>query len=229
MIKYFKYILKKDYKTLFSSALLLIFLILFTCFLNKEHNNKPIFASLIIFSMGYVFFIAYRCIALLTKDLYSNEKYFTFTLPISKVGIAFGKYLYALLYIIVMQISILIIIFLTSYNRMMASNVDIKNHIIIPSLTFITFFILLYSVYYVLLVTGKILLKNEKIAKAFAVTLSIVIISIIINIVTNLLFDRPYNPEVYRLAYIILTLVYTITSIILTGISGILLEKYLDA
>ncbi len=228
MIKYFKYILKKDYKTLFSSALLLIFLILFTCFLNKEHNNKPIFVSLI-FSMGYVFFIAYRCIALLTKDLYSNEKYFTFTLPISKVGIAFGKYLYALLYIIVMQISILIIIFLTSYNRMMASNVDIKNQIIIPSLTFITFFIRLYSVYYVLLVTGKILLKNEKIAKAFAVTLSIVIISIIINIVTNLLFDRPYNPEVYRLAYIILTLVYTITSIILTGISGILLEKYLDA
>ena len=179
--------------------------------------------------MGYVFFIAYRCIALLTKDLYSNEKYFTFTLPISKVGIAFGKYLYALLYIIVMQISILIIIFLTSYNRMMASHIDIKNHIIIPSLTFITFFILLYSVYYVLLVTGKILLKNEKIAKAFAVALSIIIISIIINIVTNLLFDRPYNLEVYRLAYIILTLVYTITSIILTGISGILLEKYLDA
>ena len=179
--------------------------------------------------MGYVFFIAYRCIALLTKDLYSNEKYFTFTLPISKVGIAFGKYLYALLYIIVMQISILIIIFLTSYNRMMASHVDIKNQIINPSLTFITFFILLYSIYYVLLVIGKILLKNEKIAKTFAVALSIVIISIILNIVTNLLFDRPYNLEVYRLAYIILSLVYISISIILTGISGILLEKYLDA
>lgn len=111
----------------------------------------------------------------------------------------------------------------------MASHVDIKNQVIFPSLTFITFFILLYSVYYVLLVTGKILLKNEKIAKAFAVALSIIIISIILNIVTNLLFDRPYNLEVFRLAYIILSLVYISISIILTGISGILLEKYLDA
>lgn len=106
MFKYFKYELKKDALSLFVN-LFMIFIIPIMMELGQKDffkNYKETYFLLFGLATAYLmYFTYYRIIRIISKDLYSDTKYFVFTLGIKKSTILLTKYIYGVFNLILAQ------------------------------------------------------------------------------------------------------------------------------
>lgn len=223
MIKYFIYELKKDIPTLLFTALLLIILIGGVPY-NTKFEGLAVGSGLLI--AAYILFLVYRCINLLTDDLFSNKRLFIFSLPISKLNIVIGKYLYACVYIAIMIISMLLSAVLIYFR---AKEVEMFGQNILEGV-FSTFSscLLIYSFIYLTMAIGKILFNSK--SKAIILTTFCCVIGIIveINTITYLFAEYVDSLEIFFNITNYVSVFNLILSFVFTIIAGVLLNKFLD-
>ncbi|MDK9581201.1 hypothetical protein QQA45_06875 [Sneathia sanguinegens] len=223
MIKYFIYIFKKDFLTLLGTAILLLignFSLQYTPAINSGLFKFIVF---ILYSI-YIFFLIYRCIEYVTADLFNNRKYFTYTLPLSKYSIQFGKLLYALVYSIIM-VSTLIFIICISKNNMEIFNIKTSNIILFIFTTSSTC-LFIYSIANISFVLGKIFTNSKMVCGFLAMILIIFATVFDTNSVTKLF--NFFNLENETIAILVILAIHLVYSIILTFISSYLLDKKLE-
>lgn len=223
MIEYFIYELKKDIATLIFTALLLIVLIS-TIPYDTQFSGLAIGSGLLV--TAYMLFLVYRCINLLTDDLFSNKRLFVFSLPISKLNIVIGKYLYACVYIAVMLLSLILSAFITSFR--LGQSMFGQNLTEGMFSTFTTC-ILIYSFIYLTMTIGKILFNSKNKSIILSAFFCVVGIIIEVNVVSEIFLRYADSIESFlRLLTVYISTFNLILSLIFTFISGFLLKKFLD-
>ena len=221
MIKFLKYLFKKDGKTM-ALHILMSFLL---C-LGYPHIFKPdssilfisSFTSLLIFFNIFVFT---RSLSIMIKDFYSNERYFIFSLPIKKFNIVLSKVIYSTIYNSLIYISALATVIFNNNTLLELLKIDtLKSGITVILSTSITIFCFI-SLIYLVIVISKILFNSSKATSA----------SIFLTISLSLVAIFHYNfyyYDFYSLNNILLHLIYLITGLILCYISGYLLKEKVD-
>ena len=220
MIKFLKYLFKKDGKTM-ALHILMSFLL---C-LGYPHIFKPdssilfisSFTSLLIFFNIFVFT---RSLSIMIKDFYSNERYFIFSLPIKKFNIVLSKVIYSTIYNSLIYISALATVIFNNNTLLELLKIDtLKSGIRVILSTSITIFCFI-SLIYLVIVISKILFNSSKATSAsifLTISLSLVVI-----------FHYNFYYDFYLLNNILLHLIYLITGLILCYISGYLLKEKVD-
>ena len=222
MIKFLKYLFKKDGKTM-----ALHILISFLLCLVYPHIFKPdssilfisSFTSLLIFFNIFVFT---RSLSIMIKDFYSNERYFIFSLPIKKFNIVLSKVIYSTIYNSLIYISALATIVFNNNTLLELLKIDtLKSGITVILSTSLTIFCFI-SLIYLVIVISKILFNSSKATSA----------SIFLTISLSLVVIFHYNFYYYDFyllnSTILLHLICIITGLILCYISGYLLKEKVD-
>ena len=217
MIKFLKYLFKKDGKTM-----ALHILISFLLCLVYPHIFKPdssilfisSFTSLLIF---FNIFIFTRSLSIIIKDFYSNERYFIFSLPIKKFNIVLSKVIYSTIYNSLIYISALATVVFNNNTLLELLKIDtLKSGITVILSTSLTIFCFI-SLIYLVIVISKILFNSSKATSAsIFLTISLSLVGI-------------FNYDFYLLnSTILLNLICIIIGLILCYISGYLLKEKVD-
>ncbi len=217
MIKFLKYLFKKDGKTMALRILISFLLCLVYPHIFKPDSNIlfiSLFTSLLIF---FNIFIFTRSLSIMTKDFYSNERYFIFSLPIKKFNIVLSKVIYSTIYNSLICISALATIVLNNNTLLELLKIDtLKSGITVILSISLTIFCFI-SLIYLVIVISKILFNSSKATSAsifFTIQLSLAVI---------------FNYDFYLLnSTILLHLICLITGLILCYISGYLLKEKVD-
>ena len=217
MIKFLKYLFKKDGKTMIFHILISFILCLVFPHLFYSEISPLFTTSYISLLLFFNIFVFTRSLSIMIKDFYSNERYFIFSLPIKKFNIVLSKVIYSTIYNSLIYISALsatifnnkeILLELLKINTL-------KSGITVILSTSITIFSFM-SLIYLVIVISKILFNSSKATSAsifLTISLSLVLI---------------FNYEFYLLNSILLHLICLITGLILCYLSGYLLKEKVD-
>ena len=210
MIKFLKYLFKKDGKTMIFHILISFILCLVFPHLFEQEINALFGYSYISLLLFFNIFVFTRSLSIMIKDFYSNERYFIFSLPIKKFNIVLSKVIYSTIYNTLVYISALSA--LVSFNNALfeLSN-PLKLSITVIISTSITIFCFI-SLIYLVIIISKILFNSSK-ATSASIFLTI---SLSLSIIFN-----------YKL-YLLNSIIYLITGLILCCISGYLLKEKVD-
>lgn len=217
MIKFLKYLFKKDGKTMALHILMSFLLCLvYPYIFNPDSSILFIssFTSLLIFFNIFVFT---RSLSIMIKDFYSNERYFIFSLPIKKFNIVLSKVIYSTIYNSLIYISALATVVFNNNTLLELLKIDtLKSGITVILSTSLTIFCFI-SLIYLVIVISKILFNSSKATSAsifLTISLSLVVI---------------FHYDFYLLnSTILLHLICIITGLILCYISGYLLKEKVD-
>ena len=210
MIKFLKYLFKKDGKTMIFHILISFILCLVFPHLFYSEISPLFTTSYISLLLFFNIFVFTRSLSIMIKDFYSNERYFIFSLPIKKFNIVLSKVIYSTIYNTLVYISALSA--LVSFNNVLfeLSN-PLKLSITVIISTSITIFCFI-SLIYLVIVISKILFNSSKATSA----------SIFLTI--SLGFASIFHFDFYLLNNI----TCLITGLILCCISGYLLKEKVD-
>lgn len=210
MIKFLKYLFKKDGKTMIFHILISFILCLVFPHLFYSEISPLFTTSYISLLLFFNIFVFTRSLSIMIKDFYSNERYFIFSLPIKKFNIVLSKVIYSTIYNTLVYISALSA--LVSFNNALfeLSN-PLKLSITVIISTSITIFCFI-SLIYLVIVISKILFNSSKATSA----------SIFLTI--SLGFASIFHFDFYLLNNI----TCLITGLILCCISGYLLKEKVD-
>lgn len=210
MIKFLKYLFKKDGKTMIFHILISFILCLVFPHLFYSEISPLFTTSYISLLLFFNIFVFTRSLSIMIKDFYSNERYFIFSLPIKKFNIVLSKVIYSTIYNTLVYISALSA--LVSFNNALfeLSN-PLKLSITVIISTSITIFCFI-SLIYLVIIISKILFNSSKATSA----------SIFLTI--SLGFASIFHFDFYLLNNI----TCLITGLILCCISGYLLKEKVD-
>ena len=217
MIKFLKYLFKKDGKTMALHILISFLLCLvYPYIFNPDSSILFIssFTSLLIFFNIFVFT---RSLSIMIKDFYSNERYFIFSLPIKKFNIVLSKVIYSTIYNSLIYISALATVVFNNNTLLELLKIDtLKLGITVILSTSVTIFCFI-SLIYLVIVISKILFNSSKATSAsIFLTISLSLVGI-------------FNYDFYLLnSTILLNLICIIIGLILCYISGYLLKEKVD-
>lgn len=217
MIKFLKYLFKKDGKTMTLHILISFLLCLVYPHIFKPYSNILFISSFTSLLIFFNIFIFTRSLSIMIKDFYSNERYFIFSLPIKKFNIVLSKVIYSTIYNSLIYISALSTVIFNNNTLLELLKIDtLKLGITVILSTSITIFCFI-SLIYLVIVISKILFNSSKATSAsifLTISLSLVLI---------------FNYDFYLLnGTILLHLIYIITGLILCYISGYLLKEKVD-
>ena len=217
MIKFLKYLFKKDGKTMALHILISFLLCLVSPHIFKPYSSILFISSFTSLLIFFNIFIFTRSLSIMIKDFYSNERYFIFSLPIKKFNIVLSKVIYSTIYNSLIYISALATIVFNNNTLLELLKIDtLKSGITVILSTSITIFCFI-SLIYLVIVISKILFNSSKATSA----------SIFLTIPLSLVLI--FNYDFYLLnGTILLHLIYIITGLILCYISGYLLKEKVD-
>ncbi len=217
MIKFLKYLFKKDGKTMALHILISFLLCLVYPHIFKPYSSILFISSFTSLLIFFNIFIFTRSLSIMIKDFYSNERYFIFSLPIKKFNIVLSKVIYSTIYNSLIYISALATIVFNNNTLLELLKIDtLKSGITVILSTSITIFCFI-SLIYLVIVISKILFNSSKATSA----------SIFLTIPLSLVLI--FNYDFYLLnGTILLHLIYIITGLILCYISGYLLKEKVD-
>lgn len=217
MIKFLKYLFKKDGKTMALHILISFLLCLVYPHIFKPYSSILFISSFTTLLIFFNIFIFTRSLSIMIKDFYSNERYFIFSLPIKKFNIVLSKVIYSTIYNSLIYISALATIVFNNNTLLELLKIDtLKSGITVILSTSITIFCFI-SLIYLVIVISKILFNSSKATSA----------SIFLTIPLSLVLI--FNYDFYLLnGTILLHLIYIITGLILCYISGYLLKEKVD-
>lgn len=217
MIKFLKYLFKKDGKTMALHILISFLLCLVSPHIFKPYSSILFISSFTSLLISFNIFIFTRSLSIMIKDFYSNERYFIFSLPIKKFNIVLSKVIYSTIYNSLIYISALATIVFNNNTLLELLKIDtLKSGITVILSTSITIFCFI-SLIYLVIVISKILFNSSKATSA----------SIFLTIPLSLVLI--FNYDFYLLnGTILLHLIYIITGLILCYISGYLLKEKVD-
>ena len=217
MIKFLKYLFKKDGKTIALHILISFLLCLVYPHIFKPYSSILFISSFTSLLIFFNIFIFTRSLSIMIKDFYSNERYFIFSLPIKKFNIVLSKVIYSTIYNSLIYISALATIVFNNNTLLELLKIDtLKSGITVILSTSITIFCFI-SLIYLVIVISKILFNSSKATSA----------SIFLTIPLSLVLI--FNYDFYLLnGTILLHLIYIITGLILCYISGYLLKEKVD-
>ena len=217
MIKFLKYLFKKDGKTMALHILISFLLCLVYPHIFKPYSSILFISSFTSLLIFFNIFIFTRSLSIIIKDFYSNERYFIFSLPIKKFNIVLSKVIYSTIYNSLICISALATIVLNNNTLLELLKIDtLKSGITVILSISLTIFCFI-SLIYLVIVISKILFNSSKATSAsifFTIQLSLAVI---------------FNYDFYLLnSTILLHLICIITGLILCYISGYLLKEKVD-
>ena len=217
MIKFLKYLFKKDGKTMALHILISFLLCLVYPHIFKPYSSILFISSFTSLLIFFNIFIFTRSLSIMIKDFYSNERYFIFSLPIKKFNIVLSKVIYSTIYNSLIYISALATIVFNNNTLLELLKIyTLKSGIIVILSTSITIFCFI-SLIYLVIVISKILFNSSKATSAsifLTISLSLVLL---------------FNYDFYLLnGTILLHLICIITGLILCYISGYLLKEKVD-
>ena len=212
MIKFLKYLFKKDGKTMMFHILISFILCLVFPHLFYSEISPLFTTSYISLLLFFNIFVFTRSLSIMIKDFYSNERYFIFSLPIKKIKIVLSKVIYSTIYNTLMYISALSVLVFYDNELLELLKADtLKSSITVITSTSITIFCFI-SLIYLVIIISKILFNSSK-ATSASIFLTI---SLSLSIIFN-----------YKL-YLLNSIIYLITGLILCCISGYLLKEKVD-
>lgn len=221
MIKFLKYLFKKDGKTMALHILMSFLLCLVYPHIFKPDSSILFISSFTSLLIFFNIFVFTRSLSIMIKDFYSNERYFIFSLPIKKFNIVLSKVIYSTIYNSLIYISALATVIFNNNTLLELLKIDtLKSGITVILSTSITIFCFV-SLIYLVIVISKILFNSSKATSA----------SIFLTISLSLVVIFHYNfyyYDFYSLNNILLHLIYLITGLILCYISGYLLKEKVD-
>ena len=221
MIKFLKYLFKKDGKTMALHILMSFLLCLVYPHIFKPDSSILFISSFTSLLIFFNIFVFTRSLSIMIKDFYSNERYFIFSLPIKKFNIILSKVIYSTIYNSLIYISALATVVFNNNTLLELLKIDtLKSGITVILSTSITIFCFI-SLIYLVIVISKILFNSSKATSA----------SIFLTISLSLVVIFHYNfyyYDFYSLNNILLHLIYLITGLILCYISGYLLKEKVD-
>ncbi len=221
MIKFLKYLFKKDGKTMALHILMSFLLCLVYPHIFKPDSSILFISSFTSLLIFFNIFVFTRSLSIMIKDFYSNERYFIFSLPIKKFNIVLSKVIYSTIYNSLIYISALATVIFNNNTLLELLKIDtLKSGIRVILSTSITIFCFI-SLIYLVIVISKILFNSSKATSA----------SIFLTISLSLVVIFHYNfyyYDFYSLNNILLHLIYLITGLILCYISGYLLKEKVD-
>lgn len=217
MIKFLKYLFKKDGKTMALHILMSFLLCLVYPHIFKPDSSILFISSFTSLLIFFNIFVFTRSLSIMIKDFYSNERYFIFSLPIKKFNIVLSKVIYSTVYNSLIYISALATVVFNNNTLLELLKIDtLKSGITVILSTSITIFCFI-SLIYLVIVISKILFNSSKATSAsifLTISLSLVVI---------------FNYDFYLLnSTILLNLICIIIGLILCYISGYLLKEKVD-
>ena len=221
MIKFLKYLFKKDGKTMALHILMSFLLCLVYPHIFKPDSSILFISSFTSLLIFFNIFVFTRSLSIMIKDFYSNERYFIFSLPIKKFNIVLSKVIYSTIYNSLIYISALATVVFNNNTLLELLKIDtLKSGITVILSTSITIFCFI-SLIYLVIVISKILFNSSKATSA----------SIFLTISLSLVVIFHYNfyyYDFYSLNNILLHLIYLTIGLILCYISGYLLKEKVD-
>lgn len=217
MIKFLKYLFKKDGKTMALHILMSFLLCLVYPHIFKPDSSILFISSFTSLLIFFNIFVFTRSLSIMIKDFYSNERYFIFSLPIKKFNIVLSKVIYSTIYNSLIYISALATVVFNNNTLLELLKIDtLKSGITVILSTSITIFCFI-SLIYLVIVISKILFNSSKATSAsIFLTISLSLVGI-------------FNYDFYLLnSTILLHLICIITGLILCYISGYLLKEKVD-
>lgn len=212
MIKFLKYLFKKDGKTMMFHILISFILCLGFPHLFAQEIYALFGYSYISLLLFFNIFVFTRSLSIMIKDFYSNERYFIFSLPIKRIKIVLSKVIYSTIYNTLMYISALSALVFYDNGLLESLKTDTLNSSITVIISTSTTIFAFISLIYLVIIISKILFNSSKATSA----------SIFLTI--SLSLSIIFNYELYSLNRII----YLITGLILCCISGYLLKEKVD-
>ena len=217
MIKFLKYLFKKDGKTMALHILMSFLLCLVYPHIFKPNSSILFISSFTSLLIFFNIFVFTRSLSIMIKDFYSNERYFIFSLPIKKFNIVLSKVIYSTIYNSLIYISALATVIFNNNTLSELLKIDtLKSGITVILSTSITIFCFI-SLIYLVIVISKILFNSSKATSAsIFLTISLSLVGI-------------FNYDFYLLnSTILLNLICIIIGLILCYISGYLLKEKVD-
>lgn len=217
MIKFLKYLFKKDGKTMALHILMSFLLCLVYPHIFKPDSSILFISSFTSLLIFFNIFVFTRSLSIMIKDFYSNERYFIFSLPIKKFNIVLSKVIYSTIYNSLIYISALSTVVFNNNTLSELLKIDtLKSGITVILSTSITIFCFI-SLIYLVIVISKILFNSSKATSAsIFLTISLSLVGI-------------FNYDFYLLnSTILLNLICIIIGLILCYISGYLLKEKVD-
>lgn len=217
MIKFLKYLFKKDGKTMALHILMSFLLCLVYPHIFKPDSSILFISSFTSLLIFFNIFVFTRSLSIMIKDFYSNERYFIFSLPIKKFNIVLSKVIYSTIYNSLIYISALATVVFNNNTLLELLKIDtLKSGITVILSTSITIFCFI-SLIYLVIVISKILFNSSKATSAsIFLTISLSLVGI-------------FNYDFYLLnSTILLNLICIIIGLILCYISGYLLKEKVD-
>lgn len=217
MIKFLKYLFKKDGKTMALHILMSFLLCLVYPHIFKPDSSILFISSFTSLLIFFNIFVFTRSLSIMIKDFYSNERYFIFSLPIKKFNIVLSKVIYSTIYNSLIYISALATVVFNNNTLLELLKIDtLKSGITVILSTSLTIFCFI-SLIYLVIVISKILFNSSKATSAsIFLTISLSLVGI-------------FNYDFYLLnSTILLHLICIITGLILCYISGYLLKEKVD-
>lgn len=217
MIKFLKYLFKKDGKTMALHILMSFLLCLVYPHIFKPDSSILFISSFTSLLIFFNIFVFTRSLSIMIKDFYSNERYFIFSLPIKKFNIVLSKVIYSTIYNSLIYISALATVVFNNNTLLELLKIDtLKSGITVILSTSLTIFCFI-SLIYLVIVISKILFNSSKATSAsIFLTISLSLVGI-------------FNYDFYLLnSTILLNLICIIIGLILCYISGYLLKEKVD-
>ncbi len=217
MIKFLKYLFKKDGKTMALHILMSFLLCLVYPHIFKPDSSILFISSFTSLLIFFNIFVFTRSLSIMIKDFYSNERYFIFSLPIKKFNIVLSKVIYSTIYNSLIYISALATVVFNNNTLLELLKIDtLKLGITVILSTSVTIFCFI-SLIYLVIVISKILFNSSKATSAsIFLTISLSLVGI-------------FNYDFYLLnSTILLNLICIIIGLILCYISGYLLKEKVD-
>ena len=217
MIKFLKYLFKKDGKTMALHILMSFLLCLVYPHIFKPDSSVLFISSFTSLLIFFNIFVFTRSLSIMIKDFYSNERYFIFSLPIKKFNIVLSKVIYSTIYNSLIYISALATVVFNNNTLLELLKIDtLKLGITVILSTSVTIFCFI-SLIYLVIVISKILFNSSKATSAsIFLTISLSLVGI-------------FNYDFYLLnSTILLNLICIIIGLILCYISGYLLKEKVD-
>ena len=217
MIKFLKYLFKKDGKTMALHILMSFLLCLVYPHIFKPDSSILFISSFTSLLIFFNIFVFTRSLSIMIKDFYSNERYFIFSLPIKKFNIVLSKVIYSTIYNSLIYISALATVVFNNNTLLELLKIDtLKSGITVILSTIITIFSFI-SLIYLVIVISKILFNSLKATSAsIFLTISLSLVGI-------------FNYDFYLLnSTILLNLICIIIGLILCYISRYLLKEKVD-
>ena len=156
MIKFLKYLFKKDGKTMALHILISFLLCLVYPHIFKPYSSILFISSFTSLLIFFNIFIFTRSLSIMIKDFYSNERYFIFSLPIKKFNIVLSKVIYSTIYNSLIYISALATIVFNNNTLLELLKIDtLKSGITVILSTSITIFCFISLIYLVIVISKK--------------------------------------------------------------------------